>query len=533
MRTAIDVDLDHPVLLLVKVSVHHCQRCRHYFRAQPPFLRPNAIYTNRVVAKAVQAVSHDGQALRRVAARLARDFWVRPSEAMVRHWCRAYGAGIDLAVAYQPWVVGEFSGVLCVDEVYQGQLALLLAVDPATPHGDRLVGYQLVHGSVDQAAVATFLGRLRTAGIQPDEVITDGSQLYPTAIAAIWPTAAHQLCLFHETRRVTAAVDEVVKAVRATIPRPPPATRRRLGGRLRKLPVAPGAADAVTERWRWREATRRAGIAQVHTLRRQGWSLRAIARHTGFNRRTVTAWLRHEGPVPALVDDPSFRPHHLGSASHQAPAHNDVSVDHSLMGTVCETPPPAPWTTWEEVRQVRQTLKAGRSLLLRRPDHLTAEQQAQVDTLLASPLGAPLRTARRFLEDWFAIWRESPSGRPAWEVAQVRHACWQTNPAYRQLAPLYRIQCSVDGAQFTRLSHFLRHSTWEATNNGAERAGRAFRHGQAPHFTLRSVTAIEHHLKMRMCLRQQTELTIPQPLHGRRTRGRRCRPQSPRLLVAA
>src|SRR5712691_8324992 len=53
-RTAIDLDLDAPVLLRVGVSVHHCCSCRHHFRAQPPFLRPDAIYTNRIVAKALQ-----------------------------------------------------------------------------------------------------------------------------------------------------------------------------------------------------------------------------------------------------------------------------------------------------------------------------------------------------------------------------------------------------------------------------------------------------------------------------------------------
>jgi hypothetical protein len=25
------------------VSVHHCLACQHYFRVQPPFLRPDAI----------------------------------------------------------------------------------------------------------------------------------------------------------------------------------------------------------------------------------------------------------------------------------------------------------------------------------------------------------------------------------------------------------------------------------------------------------------------------------------------------------
>jgi hypothetical protein len=58
-RTAIDINLDHPVLLHVIVSVHYCAACRHYFRAQPPFLRVSAIYANRVVTKAVQSVYHD------------------------------------------------------------------------------------------------------------------------------------------------------------------------------------------------------------------------------------------------------------------------------------------------------------------------------------------------------------------------------------------------------------------------------------------------------------------------------------------
>ena len=55
-RIAIDLDLDHPTLVLVTVGVHHCPPCRHYFRCQPPFLRPDASYTNRVVATAVAAV---------------------------------------------------------------------------------------------------------------------------------------------------------------------------------------------------------------------------------------------------------------------------------------------------------------------------------------------------------------------------------------------------------------------------------------------------------------------------------------------
>jgi hypothetical protein len=54
---------------------------------------------------------------------------------------RAFVAEIDFAVAYQPWVVASFSGILSVDEIYRGDLALLLAIDLAAPDRDRLVGY--------------------------------------------------------------------------------------------------------------------------------------------------------------------------------------------------------------------------------------------------------------------------------------------------------------------------------------------------------------------------------------------------------
>ncbi len=250
-RTAVDVDLDHPVLLLVRVSVHRCAAFRHYRRAQPPFLRPDAIYTQRVVRKAVEAIYADGMAFRRVGARLARDFWVRPSEAMIRRWCGAYGAARPLDAAYHAWVVAEFSGILCVDDVYQRDLALLLAVDPAAPDGDRMAGYQLVHGRVDAAAVADFLGRLAAARIAPDEVITDGSALYPGVLAEVWPRAAHQRCLFHETRRITRAVLSAIERVRRTLPSPPSWARQGRGRLLRpphaQSPVPPGA---VVVRWR-------------------------------------------------------------------------------------------------------------------------------------------------------------------------------------------------------------------------------------------------------------------------------------------
>ena len=154
-------------------------------------------------------------------------------------------------------MVSEFSGILCVDGVYQDQLALLLAVDPAAPDGDRLVGYQLVHGDVSSADVERFLTHLKDVGIAPADVVTDGSALYPSVLAKVWADAAHQLCLFHETRHITNAVMKVINQVRKALPTAPPTAGARGGGVLRDHPPNADPDDAATQRWYWRQLQRR------------------------------------------------------------------------------------------------------------------------------------------------------------------------------------------------------------------------------------------------------------------------------------
>jgi transposase len=587
-RTAIDLDLDAPVLLRVVVSVHHCDPCCHHFRAQPPFLRPDAIYTNRIVAKALQAVYEDGLAFRRVPDRLARDFWVRPTEGVVRAWCRAYSTHLADQDSYLPWVVEEFSGLLCVDEVYQGQLALLLAVDPAAPSGgDRLVGYQLVAGTVDRTAVAAFLTRLEEAGICPEEVITDGSSLYPSLLAEIWPAAAHQLCLFHETRHVTTAVAAVLSQARRSLPTPPPCPRQGRGGPLSPVPPTRHRDDPATQQWHLRRARRHAELTEVHDLARQGYSQQAIARQTGRNRRTIRRWLAEEIPVlseetceiaaRAAVEGedsvlrrrrctperkarlqelaqqglshsaiaritglhrvtigrwltkgpadeaPDQEGHEAGMPTDEAAAQpvalqlvSDASAPEDAL-VVCL---PAPWTSWTQVREVREALKEHRGLFLRRPDHLSPEQQDTIDALIAGPVGDPVGVARRFLEDWYALWRTEEGQRRSWEEAQKRYERWRTDPTYQAVPALRQVQDRMTPVRFTRLSQFLRHPQFEATNNGAERMGRAFRHGQAPHFRLRSEVAIDGALRVVMAQAQERASVPPVPLRRLCSRGR-------------
>jgi hypothetical protein len=499
-RVAVDIDLDQPIVLLVEVSVHVCATCSRMFRAQPPFLRPHAIYTRRVVQKAVEAVFCDGMAARCVPDRLARDFWVKPDEKMVRLWCRAYAAEIDFDVDYQPWVVANFSGILCVDEVYQGDLALLLAVDPAAPDGDRLVGYTLLPKTreVNQSMVTAFVERLRAAGVTPDEVITDDSRLYPAVLATVWPMAMHQLCLFHATRRVVRAVSDVVKQVRRTLPTPPPASAPTLLGSLRRTPPAADQHDADSERYRWRLARRTLGIAQVHALHQQISSARAIGRQLGINHGTVRQWLKLTPADPATIAELSGTPNLL------------PKVD----------PPPLPWHDWDQVRRAREDLWTQRTLFLHRTENLTDDEQQTLDELLTGPVGDQLRVARTFLEEWFAIWDDGLGTRRTPHEAEQRFEVWRTDAQAAQMSPLRRQQRHLDMEHFRRLSAYLHDPTWEPTNNAAERGGRVFRHGQHPHFRLRLVGSIDADLKVRASLKKARFCSPPPTRLHRCQRGR-------------
>ena len=178
------------------------------------------------------------------------------------------------------------------------------------------------------------------------------------------------------------------------------------------------------------------------------------------------------------------------------------------------------------MRQVRAALKAARPLLLRRPEHLTPAEQARVAALLASPIGADLRLARAFLEDWYGLWRDEAGQRRSPAEAQRRYERWRAQPDYRRLAPLRRAQEAIDPARFARLSPFLRAPGWEATSNGAERMGRTFRHRQGPHFNLRSAASIAAALTVRACL-THAQVLHPAPLLANACRRGRRRAAEP------
>ncbi len=288
-----------------------------------------------------------------------------------------------------------------------------------------------------------------------------------------------------------------------------------------------------------RRATR---VALVHRLHRAGYTQRAIMRLTGHSRMTIRQWLREPPVAPEEQAGEQVSPADTKAPVAKAstplsppPAERpDAAAPADWRTRPALPPPPAPWQTWEQVQAAREDLRTYRFLLLRRPEHLSEAEQAQVDRLLALPGGDRLRQARHFLEEWYAIAVDADGNRRTPDEARERWQAWRQTGAFRRLAPLRRVLERMDDERAQRVLAFLQRPEWEATNNGAERGGRQFRHLQASCFKLRTDAAIDGALKAWAV--QTKETCTARPARANRSwRGRpaarRCAPETVRVAA--
>src|SRR5512147_1228002 len=104
---------------------------------------------------------------------------------------------------------------------------LLLATDPLS---DLPVAFALVAAN-DQGHMRRFLGNLKNWGLDPEVVVTDGSNLYPTVLAELWPDADHQLCVFHVIKDINKLTLDAVRRMRTAMSRRGKAGRKKKRGR--------------------------------------------------------------------------------------------------------------------------------------------------------------------------------------------------------------------------------------------------------------------------------------------------------------
>jgi hypothetical protein len=188
--------------------------CRATFRTTPPGVEPRALYDNKVRTAVLDRILDDGMSVERVIASMQRDFLLNLSDGFVYDCLDWQARRLDLA-DHRRWVLDHFSGTLCVDELHLGKMTLLLATDPLN---DLPVAFALV-GSNDRPHMRRFLRNLKTWGLSPEVVITDGSNLDPAVLAELWPEARHQLCVFHVLKDLHEQVLDAVRRQRRAMSR--------------------------------------------------------------------------------------------------------------------------------------------------------------------------------------------------------------------------------------------------------------------------------------------------------------------------
>lgn len=197
--------------------------CCKFFRSWPLDVPPKSDYDERVRDAVLDRILIDGLNVERTLASMRRDFGLKLSQGFVYDCLRWRISRLDLE-PHRLLVLEKFSGTMCVDELHLGRFTLLLATDPIA---DLPVAFALV-GRNDQDHMRRFLKNLATWRLVPQVVVTDGSNLYPGVLAELWPTARHQLCVFHVLKDIN---ELILKGVR----RPARAMARRgNGGRKRK-----------------------------------------------------------------------------------------------------------------------------------------------------------------------------------------------------------------------------------------------------------------------------------------------------------
>ncbi len=215
--------------------------CCTTFRNTPEGVLPKAQYDNRVRDLVLDRILQDGMSIERTLASLRREFLLDLSSGFVYDVLRGHAEQLDMA-EHRRKVLEHFSGTLCVDELHLGRFTLLLATDPlARPAGGLRPGRRQRPGP--HAAVPP---EPQDLGLEPQVVVTDGSNLYPAVLGELWPEADHQLCVFHVIKDINKLILDAVRRMRKAMSRRGKAGRKKKRGRKGAKSKAAAARRGLT-----------------------------------------------------------------------------------------------------------------------------------------------------------------------------------------------------------------------------------------------------------------------------------------------
>jgi transposase-like protein len=211
------------------------------FRNTPEGVLPKALYDNKVRDLVLDRILKDDMNVEQTLESLHREYLLDLSTGFVYDVLHDHAQQLDMA-EHRRKVLKHFSGTLCVDELHLGRFTLLLATDPLA---DLPVAFALVESN-DQDHMRRFLQNLKNGGLNPQVVVTDGSNLYPAVLAELWSDADHQLCVFHVIKDINKLVLNAVRRLRTAMGRRGQAGRKKKRGRKGAKSKAAAARRGLT-----------------------------------------------------------------------------------------------------------------------------------------------------------------------------------------------------------------------------------------------------------------------------------------------
>ena len=132
-----------------------------------------------------------------------------------------------IATDYLDGVLADFSGYIAADELYDGPFCVLSIVD--NRNFKRLI-YEVLDHDPTHEDMNRFFSRfgqeLDKRGLKLLGVTTDGSPLYPTPLAEIFPGVPHQVCQFHVIKEINKEILKALARIRRELKKKLPELKR-------------------------------------------------------------------------------------------------------------------------------------------------------------------------------------------------------------------------------------------------------------------------------------------------------------------
>ena len=201
--------------ILAEVGVYQARcNCSKYFQAPIPGVPHQGSYSYEVRNSVANGLIRDRMPYRLLIERMQEDYLLKLSLGYLHHCYLWAQEQINME---EPWnfVLLNFSGVLCIDEVHDSGRTILFATDPLN---NFTVSFALVEQN-DQAHMDQFLQTFKDQGLDVQVAITDGSPLYKDSLQSYWKDLEHQLCIFHVIKEVNNLILDGVRAIKNRIKR--------------------------------------------------------------------------------------------------------------------------------------------------------------------------------------------------------------------------------------------------------------------------------------------------------------------------